>query len=252
MAELETGPVLPESASERFGDIVAVLGELTRVLSYEEDMSTTLQRILELTLRLIPGCHAASVTLLDDAGKPATAVATSDEIYRLDQEQYDLGDGPCLDAARRRSTNRCRLGEAEQNWPEFTATAKRMGLRSYLSAGLISEDGRPVGALNLSSRDDDGFDALDEAFIALFALPAAAVITGRDRYQRTAELAAQMEAALASRAVIDQAIGIIMAQSGCDAAEAFQRLRRSSNNQNVKLRDLAERIVTQVGGQAER
>ncbi|WP_376766921.1 GAF and ANTAR domain-containing protein [Spinactinospora alkalitolerans] len=245
VAEIEIQPVTPPSAQERYGDIVTALSELTRVLSVEESMPETLQRILELAMRLIPGCHAASVTVLDAEGRPATAASTSAENQELDQRQYALGDGPCLDAARRHGINRCRMGEAEQTWPEFTAIATSMGLRSYLSAGMVADD-RPVGALNLSSRDVDGFDALDETFIAMFSVPAAAVIAGRDRYERTRGLAVQLERALDSRATIDRAVGIIMAQSNCDAEQAFERLRRSSNNQNVKLRDLAGRIVSQV------
>ncbi|WP_285758765.1 GAF and ANTAR domain-containing protein [Nocardiopsis ansamitocini] len=242
---MEIQPVTPPSANERYGDVVGALSELTQALAVEEGMPETLQRILDLALKLIPGCHAASVTVLDASGEPVTALGTSEETYRLDQSQYAFGDGPCLDAARRHTINRCHMEEAEQAWPDFTGVAKSMGLRSYLSAGLI-DNGTPVGALNLSSRDRDGFDALDEAFIAMFSIPAASVIAGRDRYERTRELADQLKRAMDSRAVIDRAIGIVMVQARCNGDEAFERLRRSSNNQNVKLRELAERIVQQV------
>jgi hypothetical protein len=122
-----------------------------------------------------------------------------------------------------------------------------MSLRSYLSAGL-GWAGHPLGALNLSSRDSDGFSQLDEGILALFTSPAAAGIVVAGRYAEARDLAAQLEQALRSRAVIDQAIGIIMAESRCDADQAFGMLRRASNNRNMKLRDLAAEIVTRVGG----
>ena len=156
-----------------------------------------------------------------------------------------LRDGPCLDAARRQQVNRWNHREAEQRWPEFTRVAQEMGLRSYLSAGL-GWAGRQLGALNLSSRDTDGFSQLDEGILALFTAPAAAVIVVASRYSEARDLATQLEQALRSRAVIDQAIGIVMAESRCDAEQAFATLGRASNNRNMKLRDLATEIVTRV------
>ncbi|GAA3730796.1 GAF and ANTAR domain-containing protein [Salinactinospora qingdaonensis] len=245
MAEIEIQPVTPASAHDRYGDIITALSELTQVLAIEESMEESLQRILVLAMRLIPGCHAASITVLDDSGMPKTIVATDDDTFRLDQGQYQLDDGPCLDAARRHTINRCDVEAAEQVWPRFTEIAKSMGLRSYLSAGLVVE-GHPLGALNLSSREPAGFDALDEAFISMFSTPVASAIAGRDRYQRTSELAVNLERAMDSRAVIDRAIGIVMAQARCDADVAFERLRTASNNQNIKLREIAARVVEQV------
>ena len=70
------------------------------------------------------------------------------------------------------------------------------------------------------------------------------------RYQQARELAAQLNQALSSRAVIDHAIGIIMAESKVPAEQAFAALRRALNNRRMKLRELAAEIVTRVGGQA--
>ena len=92
------------------------------------------------------------------------------------------------------------------------------------------------------------FDLLDEELISLFTAPAAAAVVVMRRYAEARDLAAQLEQALGSRAVIDQALGIIMAESRCSAKQAFAVLSRASNNRNVKLRDLATEIVTRVGG----
>lgn len=232
---------------ERYEELVGSLTELARTLTEDESVRDTLQSILALALRSIPACHAASVTVLDDKSQPSTYAATDDESHELDRRQYLLHDGPCLDAARHLQVNRWSLQEAEQRWPEFTILAKEVGLRSYLSAGL-GLAGRRLGALNLFSRETDGFDRLDEGLIALLTAPAAAAIVVIDRYSQARDLAAQLEQALYSRAVIDHAIGIVMAESHCDAAQAFSALSRASNNRNMKLRDLATEIVTRVGG----
>lgn len=234
---------------ERYEELVGALTALALTLTEDESVRDTLHSILALALRAVPACHAASVTVLDDKGHPSTFVATDEHTYELDRRQYALQDGPCLDAARRQQVNKWSLSEAEQKWPEFTDLAKELGLRSYLAAGLGLE-GRRLGALNLSSHDTDGFDRMDQALVALLTTPAAAAIVIASRYSQARELAAQLEQALQSRAVIDQAIGIMMAESRCGASRAFELLSRASNNRNMKLRDLAAEIVTRVGGRS--
>jgi transcriptional regulator with GAF, ATPase, and Fis domain len=239
-------PPVPQLA-ERYGDLVESLTDLAQALTETESVRDTLQSILALALRSIPGCHAASITVLDAKEQPSTIAATDEKTYELDRRQYLLHDGPCLDAARRQQVHRWNLHDAEQRWPEFTHLAEELGLRSYLAAGL-GLAGRRLGALNLSSHDIDGFSQLDEDVISLFTVPAAAAIVVVGRYLEARDLAGQLEQALQSRAVIDRAIGIIMAESRCDADQAFAMLSRASNNRNIKLRDLATEIVTQVGG----
>jgi transcriptional regulator with GAF, ATPase, and Fis domain len=240
----EAAAALP---GERYEDLVGSLTELSRALAHDESVPETLHSILALALRLVPGCHAASITVLDDDGKPSTLVATDPQTEKLDARQYLLHDGPCLQAARDQKVSSWNLSEAEQRWPGFTDLAKEMGLHSYLSAGL-GLDGQRLGALNLSSRGADGFDRLDEGLIRLFVPSATAAIVTASRYARARELAGQLEQALLSRAVIDQAIGIIMAESHCSADQAFSVLKRASNNRRTKLRDLATEIVERVGG----
>ena len=244
MVTEENAAALP---GERYEDLLGSLTELSRALAEDETIPETLNSILALALRLVPGCHAASITVVGEDGKPATVAATDPETEELDRRQYLLHDGPCLDAARRQEVSSWSLAEAQQRWPEFTQLAQEMGLRSYLCAGLGMGD-RRLGALNLSSRGTDGFDQLDEGLVTLFVPPASAAIVTADRYSRARDLAGQLEQALLSRAVIDQAIGIIMAESHCPADQAFAVLRRASNNRRTKLRDLAVEIVARVSG----
>jgi transcriptional regulator with GAF, ATPase, and Fis domain len=245
----ERQEVPPVPPGERYEDLIEVFTVLSGALAEDESVHDTLQSILAMALKLIPGCSAASVTVLDERGQPSTIAATDEDTLELDRRQYLLNDGPCMDAARRQQVNRWSLLEAEQQWPDFTSLAKEVGLRSYLAAGLGFGDQR-LGALNLSSRDADGFSRLDEGLVALFIAPAAAAIVTMTRYARARDLAEQLNQALRSRAVIDQALGIIMAESKIDAQRAFAVLSRASNNRRMKLRDLAAEIVTRVSGQA--
>jgi GAF domain-containing protein len=239
----------PAPPGERYEDLIEVFTVLSRTLAEDEAVHDTLQSVLALALRLVPGCSAASVTVFGEQGQPATIAATDEETRELDRRQYLLEDGPCLDAARRQQVNRWSLQEAEQQWPDFTSLAKELGLRSYLAAGLGLGDQR-LGALNLSSRDTDGFSQLDEGLVSLFIAPAAAAIVTMTRYAQARDLADQLNQALRSRAVIDQALGIIMAESKIDAERAFAVLSRASNNRRMKLRELAAEIVARVSGQS--
>ena len=231
----------------RYEELVGSLTGLARALAEDESVQDTLKSILALTLRLVPGCHAASVTVLEPDGEPRTVAATDVETEELDRRQYLLHDGPCLDAARNQQINSWSLIEAEQRWPDFTHLAKELGLRSYLAAGL-GLAGQRLGALNLSSRGADGFDRLDENLVAQFVPSASAAIVSARRHAKARDLAAQLNQALISRAVIDHAIGILMAESHCGADQAFEVLKRASNNRRMKLRDLAAEIVTRVSG----
>jgi transcriptional regulator with GAF, ATPase, and Fis domain len=238
---------MPATLPGRYEELVGSLTGLARALAEDESVQETLQSILALTLRLIPGCHAASITVLEADGRPYTVAATDSETEELDRRQYLLHDGPCLDAARNQQINSWSLIEAEQRWPDFTHLAKELGLRSYLAAGL-GLAGQRLGALNLSSRGADGFDWLDENLVAQFVPSASAAIVSARRHARARDLAAQLNQALISRAVIDHAIGILMAESHCGADQAFEVLKRASNNRRMKLRDLAAEIVTRVSG----
>lgn len=237
----------PVTLPVRYEHLIGSLNRLAQALTENESVGETLQSILNLAVQLIPGCHAASITVLDETGQPATIAATDEETRELDRRQYLLDDGPCLDAARHQQINSWSLAEAKQRWPAFTSLAKELGLRSYLAAGL-GLAGQRLGALNLSSRGPDGFDRLDEGLIALFLPAASAAIVSARRQTQARDLAAQLNQALISRAVIDHAIGILMAESHCGADQAFEVLKRASNNRRMKLRDLAAEIVTRVSG----
>ncbi len=234
-------PERPEDVTEVLTDI---LRELSTLVVGEEDLDAALRRTIELAIRTIPGCDAAGVTLFHE-GQPFTAAWSDDRTLGIDRDQYDVGDGPCLDSIRRGVVNRVDVDSAARQWPEFAAAAKAQGVTGFLAAPLIVRD-RPVGGLNLYSHDVGGFDAHDETLVMLLTGPVGTALTNARRFAEVRSLADQLEGALTSRAVIEQAKGVLVSRQAVDADTAFALLRRESQRRNVKLRDVATELVSQA------
>jgi GAF domain-containing protein len=209
-----------------------------------QPLDQTLARVAELARDAVAGADYAAVTTLRD-GRAETTVATDPMITKVDQAQYDADCGPCLDAFRAGSPRRLDRTEDDARWPEFGRAAADQGIRSTLSLPLLL-DGDGIGALNLYSRREASFSDGDQAMAARFAEPAAALVTNALLFWEARDLADNLQTALTSRAVIDQAKGILMGQQRIDAEAAFDVLRRASQRENVKLRDIAQRLVDRV------
>ncbi|HWL34949.1 MAG TPA: GAF and ANTAR domain-containing protein [Frankiaceae bacterium] len=227
-------------AAETPDELAARRAELVGLLQTEESYEETLQRLADLACATIPRCSAGSVTLWAE-GQPYTVVSTDDLAQQLDNAQYETLEGPCLDASRYGEVYVIPEMSADARWPVFADAATRQGIRSSLSLPL-SVSGRSIGALNLYSTDHDGFDGATDVG-RLFAGQASVAITNAEVYRASRTLAEQLQDAMASRAVIEQAKGVLMAEQGCTPEEAFALLRAASQRENVKLREIAERIV---------
>lgn len=243
-ATSELVDALRERTEEQPEELAAALVELSEMLLDSEPLHATLQRVAELAVTAVPGCTAAGVTLIRGT-QPVTAAATDELTLTVDARQYAADEGPCLDAARHRRVNRVDLEEADQRWPDFAASAREVGIRSYLAAPLVVRD-TSIGSLNLYSSSHDGFDALDDALVSLFCAQASIALANAQLYDRTASLAEQLRTAMASRALIEQAKGVLMAQHRVDADAAFALLRDRSQHANRKLRDVAQQVVDDV------
>ncbi len=220
----------------------ASIDALTGFLVGEQTMGETLQRIAELGEAAIPGADLTGLTLLTSEGRPTTAVCTVPETAALDQIQYERGDGPCLTAFREMRVVHVPSMEAETRWPEVTRRANEEGVRSSLSAPLIVRD-RGIGALNFYSRSENAFSEGDHETAQTFGLHAAVVLANAQAYWSAYDLSQQLERALASRAQIEQAKGVLIEQSGVSSDEAFELLKRASQRENRKLREIAAEVV---------
>jgi GAF domain-containing protein len=203
-------------------------------------------RVAGLVSRLVEGCDFCSVSeLVGDTIR--TLGATDERALIVDKIQYSEQQGPCWVA----STERQRLVYTPNNaedprWPEFSRrTAEEVGVFSLMACRLVvGEPRRALGALNIYGAAPGAFDVADQQVAMLLAAVAAVVL---DAAQREAQLTAALE----SRGVIGQAMGILMAQTDIGADEAFDQLRAASQRMNVKLRDLARSIAESTGSKRE-
>lgn len=166
---------------------------------------------------------------------------------QVDQLQYDFGEGPCLDTLITGESHYIVDTTTEVRWAGFCRAAHEHGVHSCLSMPLNSPNGL-VGCYNLYSLRSDGFAEESRGQLEVFAGNAAGAVAVALKLADQAQLSEDLHQALMSRAVIDRAIGIMMAQQRCDAEAAFDILRRASQNRNLKLRELAAEIVATVSG----
>jgi GAF domain-containing protein len=210
----------------------------------DESFEVTLQQIVDLSCAGVAGCDMAGITLLERHG-PTTAVATSPLAAAVDSIQYRVDGGPCLDSYRRQVVNRIDSTDTDLRWVEFCRGAAKAGVHSALSFPLVV-GGDGIGALNLYSTRRSGFDEQDEEIGAVMALHASVTLANARAYWRTDELRRNLEEALSTRGVIDQAKGIFMERERLSADDAFEILRRASQRANRKVHDLAQDIVDAI------
>jgi GAF domain-containing protein len=222
-------------------DVTGALETLSELLDGDEDFRTHLQHVCEQVVRAVPGVDQATITLVDH-GVPHTVVTTDEVVAGLDHEQYRTGAGPCLEAAETGKLVRVAAVDAARRWPVFARRATDAGMNSFLSAPLIVDE-QHSGAVNCYSASGSGFADLDVAVLELYTAAAEMALRAHRRYQRASELAGQLRSAMDSRAVIEQAKGILMAVHRVSADAAFGLLSEQSQRGNVKIREVAQRFV---------
>lgn len=223
------------------------LTELQKALLSTQSLEQFLQELATLAARLVTDGLSCGMTLRT-TGRPATVACSDPLASEIDEVQYQLDDGPCLHAMR--SGDRVSIEDTagRERWPQFEAAARARGIRSCLALPLIA-DGKPVGALNLYARGVGAFGPAQVRRAEILAENASGALSLMLRLASYSELTEQLRSSLTSRAVIYQALGVIMAQERCTQARAFDMLRTASQNRNVKLRDIASAIVTSVSGE---
>jgi GAF domain-containing protein len=238
-----------EHAAADVAELNASLGELAGLVTSTLGLPDVLARIATFAARAIPGADGAGVTLLrlDRADNIVEALASSDPfVDDIDRVQYvTLNEGPCITAALERRTVRSGSLGGEKQWPRFGPRVGRMGFHSALSLPLLLPD-QVVGAINVYARGKDVFDDHAAELGELFATPAAVAVHNAQILTQALALTVQLQKALSSRPVIDQAIGLLRGRSGATADEAFATLREMSQGENVKLIDIAQRMVDEA------
>ena len=218
---------------------------LGRLQLADRELSDVLGEVTRLATRHVPGAESTSITLV--RGDTAyTAAHDGDMALAADELQYQRGYGPCLDAGRAGVQLRIDDMRTETRWPDYTVKVVEVGARSSLSTPLPYQ-GTTIGALNIYATRAGVFASAAAAEAAREVAEAIAVaVANADAHARLGEQARNMELAMQSRAVIEQAKGVLMAQRGVDAEGAFELLRDASQRYNRKLRDIATGIVASV------
>jgi hypothetical protein len=205
----------------------------------------TLVQIAGFAVRAIPGAEGAGLTMLED-DRPQTVVASAEFVHAVDDVQYGLGEGPCLLAVKTRSTQTSGSLGGDARWPRFGPRVGRMGVHSAVSLPLLLPDRVVVGALNVYAHGKDAFGSEAVRIGEMFARPAAVSVHNAQILAQSQRLAEQLGAALVSRAVIDQALGVIMSRTGATPEEAFERLRAMSQSQHVKVAEVARALLDEA------
>lgn len=225
------------------GQFVSLAERLLEATTVHE----VLQRVIDAGKAVVAGADLVSVTMRSPEGGFHTPVETDMLATRLDELQYSLDEGPCVEATRTPGLGliACADLQAGAEFPRWGPAAATTGARSVLAVGLFPAGEAPrLGALNFYSFAVDGFAAADPD-IALILAAHASTALAATKGSTAAELeVAQLKEALASRDVIGQAKGILMERRGISAAEAFDVLRSASQSLNVKLAQVAQTIAS--------
>ncbi|MGZ8819188.1 MAG: ANTAR domain-containing protein [Mycobacterium sp.] len=230
-------------------DLYASLRGMAGLVAGARGVIDLLSDVAEFAARAIPGVDGAGVTMIDMSGDTPsvkTWAVTAQFVEAIDKLQYvDLREGPCITCMEtRRPTVSGSLG-SDKRWPRFGGGVARMGVHSALALPMQVGD-QLIGAINTYARSRDSFGAHSVELGSQFAGPAAVSVHNAQLLDHAQERTKQLQTALSSRAVIDQAIGIIRSRSGVGADEAFDRLVRMSQAENVKLHTVAERMVDEA------
>jgi GAF domain-containing protein len=216
--------------------------ELSRVVLVDRTLEQVLGDITALAARGIPGAESTSITLIRGE-RPFTAAHHGEMALAADELQYERGYGPCVDAGSGNDVLRVDDMRTETRWPDYVSRVLETGVRSSLSVPLPYQ-GTSIGALNVYSTRPAAFSTPESLDAGLQVAEAIAVaVVNADAHSQVRDQARNMRVAMDSRAVIEQAKGVLMAQRHVDADQAFDILREASQRYNRKLRDIAEGIV---------
>ncbi|MCV7421276.1 GAF and ANTAR domain-containing protein [Mycobacterium yunnanensis] len=225
-------------ANETSIDLATTLGRLAVEMQDLRDVESVLQMIVAASVDVVPGARWAGISQAH--GRNVEPRSPSDPlVMKIDSLQSELGEGPCISSLRDHRTVVVDDMSAETRWPRFAEAALALGVHSSMSFQLfVIKDN--LGALNLYGGEPGVFD--DESLLYGETLAQHASVAMADTMA-----VEQFHRALASRDIIGQAKGVLMERFGVDAVRAFALLTRLSQDGNIKLFEVAERVVSTSG-----
>jgi len=228
------GPV-PQGGEPRPVQLADELSDLARGLYHADAPDDVLREAVQAAIDLVPGAEAGSVTALV-GGKHVEHKAESSTLpARVDSVMSELDQGPCLDALLLRRIIRVDDMSRETRWPDFAPRAAELGARSMLAFPMFVEDDS-LCALNLYADQAHAFTDESEHVGRLLAAHAAVAYSGAQREEH-------LLAAIETRDLIGQAVGLLMERYSISADRGFGTLVRFSRQSNRKLRDVATELI---------
>jgi GAF domain-containing protein len=214
---------------------------LARVVLADREQADVLTEITRIARQAMPSVDAVSITLIR-GDEPFTVAYDGQMAMNADELQYERGYGPCMDAGRAGQMFLIDDMRSEQRWPDYARHAVAHGVLSSLSVPLPFQ-GATIGALNTYAGRPQFIDDHDVELAEEVAAWVAIAIGNAEAAARTSEDLTQLRTAMMSRAVIEQAKGILMERHKIKEDEAFTILTHTSQRTNTKLRDVAAELV---------
>lgn len=209
-------------------------------------VDAVLPRLTATSLQVVPAAVGSGITLVGDDGAKATAAGTDPLVERADALQYELDEGPCLDAWRQRRYVSADDLTTDGRWPRWAPQAAELGLRSVASAGLVAGEAS-VGAIKLYSTEPAAFDDADRAALALFAAQAAILVNNAETFERAGHLSEDVQAALRERDTVTRATGFVMGREKVPEDRAFSYLMSRAQSDGTSLHEAAARLLRTAG-----
>lgn len=237
----------PEAESVVPGAVATEFVALARTLLDATTVSDVLDRVVMAARAVVRGADMVSVTVRAPDGRFHTPVETDELATQLDGLQYDLDQGPCVEATRTPGPGLVGSSDLADGteFPEWGPRAAEAGVRSVYAVGMFPDGGAPrLGALNFYSFSVAGLDDIDRDTAMVLAAHASTALAATQAHSVHEVKAAQLQEALRSRDVIGQAKGILMERRGITEDEAFDVLRVASQSLNVKLAVVAETLAS--------
>lgn len=236
-----TGTLRVEPATTADGRLAVDLAAAARLPLTRAVLDAALELVAVMSRSVMHGADGVSITLPRD-GRLRTVAASNDVVLQMDHDQYDTGQGPCLDAAKEGEPFSSTALAFERRWPNFVPRARARGIESIMSTPVMSGD-RPLGALNVYSRAPDALASHEQQWANQFALEASKVLLAADATATAGSVDAEIQQALHSREVIALAQGVVMAREKLGPDTAYRFLTDISRRTSRPLLMICEDVV---------
>jgi hypothetical protein len=219
-------------------ELAQAAAELLTLASASE--SRAMHHLVELAARHVPGCSGATAVLWHEDEATVTA-ASHPDLSELAEVQLAWRRGPIIDALAEGTQISCPDTLSEARWAEYTSHALALGVRSSLT--LVHVSGRLALSMTMYATRPNVLDASRAPVGELLIAFCTAVMRNTSRYDAAQRTVRQLSQGADTRAVVDQAKGILMVGLSCSADEALRRMREISQARQIKVTEVARRIV---------